>query len=83
MDIDEIFKASRYCNLLENQDDETFLQYLIEVNNIPEELLGIYQSRGMDEIFIVYYADPTDFDNKCHEWDNKIMFLLNHGIVKE
>lgn len=81
MDIDEIFKDNGYCNLLENKDDDIFLQYLIEVNNIPEELLGIYQSHDMDEIFIVYYIEPTEFENKCHEWDNKIMFLLNHSRI--
>lgn len=80
MDVDRIFKDNGYHNLLENQDAETFLKYLIEINDIPKELLGIYQSREMDEIFIVYYAEFTEFEDKCREWDNKIMFLLNHGL---
>ncbi len=81
MDIDEIFKDNGYYNLLENKDDDIFLQYLIEINDIPEELLGIYQSHDMDEIFIVYYIEPAEFENKCYEWDNKIMFLLNHSRI--
>lgn len=79
MDVDKIFKDNGYQNLLENCDD-MFLKYLVDLEDIPKELMGIYLSNDMDELFIVYYVDPVDFEEKCKEWDNNIMFLLNHGM---
>lgn len=83
MVLQEEFKTNGYINLLESDDSENKvieLDDLYDVEQKPEELLGIFLSKKMDEIFFLLNGDSMDINRLCEEWDNRIrVFTMMNG----
>lgn len=75
MVLQDEFKINGYINLLEEVDIENKiieLDDLFDVDQKPEELIGIFLSRKMDEIFFLLNGDSIDINQLCDEWDDRI-----------
>lgn len=75
MVLQDEFEINGYINLLKEVDIENKiieLDDLFDVEQKPEELLGIFLSRKMDEVFFLLNGDSIDVNQLCDEWDNRI-----------
>ncbi len=83
MVLQEEFKANGYINLL---DVENAKEYSIDVGDIfdyekkPKELLGLYISKHLDELFFLLNGDGCDINSLCDTWDRHIQtFTIING----
>lgn len=75
MIIQDEFKNNGYINLLEGknaQNNAIELDDLFDLDQKPEELLGIFLSEPKDELFFLLNADVCDINQMCDKWDNLI-----------
>lgn len=86
MVLQEELKDKGYINLL---DDENEKKYAIELEDIfdcekkPKELLGIYISKHLDELFFLLNGDKRDINCLCDSWDKRIqIFVMINGKSK-
>ena len=79
MILQDAFIQYNYRNIMKDKNACEFgfeLDELYNTKDIPVELLGIYISNTLDELFIILNADDGEITNMCKRWDNKINTLM-------
>lgn len=80
------FEKSGYNNLL--VEDIAFkyeidLEDIFDLNQKPEELLGIFISEQCDEMFFLLNGDSMGHNDLCDRWDDRIrVFTIINGKTK-
>lgn len=80
------FEKSGYNNLL--VEDIAFkyeidLEDIFDLNQKPEELLGIFISEQCDEMFFLLNGDSMGLNDLCDRWDDRIrVFTIINGKTK-
>lgn len=80
------FEKSGYNNLLVGDiasEYEIDLEDIFDLNQKPEELLGIFISEQRDDLFFLLDGDLMKINDLCDYWDNRIrVFTIINGKTK-
>ena len=83
MVLQDEFQKSGYTDLLNRNNTielEMDLEGLFDLDNKPEELLGIYVSEPKDELFLLLNGDLKEIKSLSELWDGKIqVFTILNG----
>lgn len=80
------FEKSGYNDLLVGDiasEYEIDLEDIFDLNQKPEELLGIFISEQRDDLFFLLDGDLMEIDDLCDYWDDRIrVFTIINGKTK-
>ena len=80
------FEKSGYNDLLVGDiasEYEIDLEDIFDLNQKPEELLGIFISKQRDDLFFLLDGDLMEIDDLCDYWDDRIrVFTIINGKTK-
>lgn len=80
------FEKSGYNDLLVGDiasEYEIDLEDIFDLNQKPEELLGIFISKQRDDLFFLLDGDLMKIDDLCDYWDDRIrVFTIINGKTK-
>lgn len=83
MILQDEFISNGYMNILDDTNaiaKKVDLEGLYDVEDKPQELLGIYISKNRDELFFVLDGEAMEINELCDKWDDHIrVFTLING----
>jgi hypothetical protein len=87
MILQEEFKKNGYKDILIGDiasEYEINLEDIFDLDQKPEELLGIFISEKKDELFFLLDGDLMEINSLCDCWDDRIrVFIIINGKSKE
>lgn len=87
MILQEEFKKNGYKDILVGDiasEYEINLEDIFDLDQKPEELLGIFISEKKDELFFLLDGDLMEINSLCDCWDDRIrVFIIINGKSKE
>ena len=87
MILQEEFKKNGYKDMLIGDiasEYEINLEDIFDLDQKPEELLGIFISEKKDELFFLLDGDLMEINSLCDCWDDRIrVFIIINGKSKE
>ena len=87
MILQEEFKKNGYKDILIGDiasEYEINLEDIFDLDQKPEELLGIFISEKKDELFCLLDGDLMEINSLCDCWDDRIrVFIIINGKSKE
>lgn len=87
MILQEEFKKNGYKDILIGDiasEYEINLEDIFDLDQKPEELLGIFISEKKDELFFLLDGDLMEINSLCECWDDRIrVFIIINGKSKE
>lgn len=87
MILQEEFKKNGYKDILIGDiasEYEINLEDIFDLDQKPEELLGIFISEKKDELFFLLDGDLMEINSLCDCWDDRIrIFIIINGKSKE
>lgn len=87
MILQDEFKNNGYRDILVGEiasEYEINLEDIFELNQKPEELLGIFISEQRDDLFFLLDGDLMEINSLCDRWDDRIrVFMIMNGKSKE
>ena len=87
MILQEEFKKNGYKDILIGDiasEYEINLEDIFDLDQKPEELLGIFISEKKDELFFILDGDLMEIKSLCDCWDDRIrVFIIINGKSKE
>lgn len=83
MILQEEFRQNGYKNLLSDENANNYqinLEDLFDIKDIPSELIGIYISEKLDELFFIIDGNAMEINELCDTWDDRIrVFTIING----
>lgn len=90
LSLQRIFKEHKYIDIFDVSAAAEYninLNDLFEPNPTPDELIGIYISKHVDELYLLLNGDLKPINTLCKDWDKRIrVFVLLNGrseIIKK
>lgn len=84
------FRENGYTDILEDNVASTYginLEEIFDLQQRPEELLGIFISEQKDELFFLLNGDLMEISVLCNRWDDRIRVftIINgqSGVIKK
>ena len=77
------FLNNGYIDILEKDNAKRCgieLEEIYDLDNIPDELIGVFISEIRDELFILLNGNKSDINVMCDNWDDRIRVftIVNH-----
>ena len=83
MILQDEFLNNGYIDILEKDNAKRCgieLEEIYDLDNIPDELIGVFISEIRDELFILLNGNKSDINVMCDNWDDRIRVftIVNH-----
>ena len=75
MILQEEFRKNGYTDILKGDVASEYginMEDIFDLDEKPEELLGIFISEQKDDLFFLLYGDSMEINSLCDGWDNRI-----------